>query len=49
MVDPYEVCVVLEHLYGLFVEFHTIYSMNQHDPLCIHVLLATVLIAQDSY
>ena len=28
----------------LFFQF-----LNQHDPLCIHVLLTTVLNAQDSY
>ena len=28
----------------LFFQF-----LNQHDPLCIHVLLTTVLIAQDGY
>ena len=28
----------------LFFQF-----LNQHDPFCVHVLLTTVLIAQDGY
>ena len=41
-------CLVLEvkqfSLQILFFQF-----LNQHHPFCIHVLLTTVLVAQDGY